>query len=147
MTKATTAPPSDLVTQRKHVAALESEFAALAGHLRQASADGDAATVMRLATRREMVPVLIADGRAALVPLELAGVEEQLAALADEEAGARAAVADADRQRELAALAVREAERRYLSALAGFQPLDNRRDALLRQRHALTTVSTTVAVN
>ena len=82
MTKTTAAPPSDLVTQRKHVAALESERATLAARLRQASADGDAATVMQLTTRREMLPVLIADGRAALVPREVAAIEEELDAVA-----------------------------------------------------------------
>ncbi len=65
MPKTATAPPSDLIQQRKHVAALESERATLPARLRQASADGDADAVQTLLTRREMIPTLIAEGRAA----------------------------------------------------------------------------------
>ncbi len=67
MAKTPTAPTSDLVAQRKHVATLESERATLPARLRQASADGDAPTVQTLIARREMLPILIANGRAALV--------------------------------------------------------------------------------
>jgi len=141
MAKTLTAPPSDLVTQRKHVGALGSERATLPARLRQASAAGDAATVQTLLTRREMVPTLIAEGRAALVPLEIAAIDADLAAVAREEVGVRAAVDEADQARAQARQAVFEAEKRYASAQARFTPLDNRREALHRQRHALTTAA------
>jgi len=141
MAKTATAPTSDLVTQRKHVAALESERAQLAARLRQASTESDSATVMQLTTRREMLPVLLADGRAALVPLEIAAIDADLAAVAREEVGVRAAGDEADQARAQARQAVFEAEKRYASAQARFTPLDNRREALHRQRHALTTAA------
>lgn len=120
MVKIPTAPPSDLTQQRKHVAALESERATLPARLRQASADGDAPTVMQLTTRREMLPVLIADGRAVLVPLEVAAVEEEL-----------------DTAREAARQAFFEAEKQYTIAQASFLPLTTERQFLLQRRRDL----------
>lgn len=137
MAKTLTAPTSDLVAQRKHVAALESERAQLAARLRQASADGDAATVQTLLTRREMLPVLIAEGRAALVPLEVAAVEEELDAVAARLAAQRVAVEEADRARETARAAYQEAARRYGVQQASFLPLTTARQFLLQRRREL----------
>ncbi len=137
MTKTTAAPPSDLVTQRKHVAALESERAQLPARLRQASADGDAATVQTLLTRREMVPTLIAEGRAALVPLEVGAVEEELDAVAARLAAHRVTVDEADRARETARAAYQEAERRYGVQQANFLPLTTERQFLFQRRRDL----------
>jgi len=137
MTKTTAAPPSDLVTQRKHVAALESERAQLPARLRQASADGDAATVQTLLTRREMVPTLIAEGRAALVPLEVGAVEEELDAVEARLAAQRVTVDEADRARETARAAYQEAERRYGVQQANFLPLTTERQFLFQRRRDL----------
>lgn len=137
MTKTTAAPPSDLVTQRKHVAALESERAQLPARLRQASADGDATTVQTLLTRREMLPVLLAEGRAALVPLEVAAVEEELDAVAARLIAQRVTVDEADRARETARAAYQEAERRYGVQQASFLPLTTERQFLLQRRREL----------
>ncbi len=137
MAKTATAPTSDLVTQRKHVAALESERAQLAARLRQASAESDSATVMQLTTRREMLPVLLADGRAALVPLEIAAVEEELDAVAARLIAQRVTVEEADRARETARAAYEEAERRYGVQQASFLPLTIAREHLIQRRREL----------
>ncbi len=137
MAKTATAPTSDLVTQRKHVAALESERAQLAARLRQASADGDAPTVQTLLTRREMLPVLLAEGRAALVPLEVAAIEEELDAVAARLIAQRVTVEEADRARETARAAYQEAERRYGVQQASFLPLTTARQFLLQRRREL----------
>jgi len=137
MTKTATAPTSDLVAQRKHVAALESERATLAARLRQASADGDADTVQTLLTRREMLPVLLAEGRAALVPLEVAAVEEELAAVAARLAAHRVTVEEADTAREAARQVFFEAEKQYTIAQASFLPLTTERQFLLQRRREL----------
>ncbi len=137
MSKTTAAPPSALVTQRQHVAALESERATLPARLRQASADGDAATVQTLLTRREMVPTLIAEGRAALVPLEVGAVEEELDAVAARLAAHRVTVEEADTAREAARQAFFEAEKQYTSAQASFLPLTTARQFLLQRRREL----------
>ncbi len=137
MTKTTAAPPSDLVTQRKHVAALESERAQLPARLRQASAESDSATVMQLTTRREMLPVLLADGRAALVPLEVVAVEEELDAVAARLAAHRVTVEEADTAREAARQAFFEAEKQYTIAQASFLPLTTERQFLIQRRREL----------
>lgn len=137
MAKTVTTPTSDLVTQRKHVAALESERAQLPARLRQASADGDAATVQTLLTRREMLPVLIAEGRAALVPLEVAAVEEELDAVEARLIAQRVTVDEADRARETARAAYQEAERRYGVQQASFLPLTTERQFLFQRRREL----------
>ncbi len=137
MPKTATTPPRDLVTQRKHVAALESERAQLPARLRQASADGDAPTVMQLTTRREMLPVLLADGRAALVPLEVAAVEEELDAVAARLAAQRVTVEEADQARETARAAYQDAERRYGVQQASFLPLTTERQFLFQRRRDL----------
>jgi len=137
MTKTATAPTSDLIAQRRHVAALESERATLAARLRQASADGDAATVQTLLTRREMVPTLIAEGRAALVPLEVAAVEEELAAVDARIAAQRVTVDEADTAREAARQAFQEARQHYDVQQASFLPLTSARDHLIQRRREL----------
>jgi hypothetical protein len=133
----TAAAPSPLVAQRQHVAALESERATLAARLRQAAADNDAALVQSLMIRRETLPVLLADGRAALVPLEVAAVEAELDAVAARLAAQRVTVEEADRARETARAAYQEAERRYGVEQASFLPLTTARQFLLQRRREL----------
>lgn len=133
-TKPHIAPLNPLTQQRQHVAALESERATLTARLRQAAADNDAATVQQLTTRREMLPVLIEQGRAALAPLEVAAIEAELDAVEARLVAHRATVEEADRARETARSAYQAAEQRYGVQQASFLPLTTERQFLLQRR-------------
>ncbi len=130
-------PTAQLQASRDRLSDLQREEAAIAGHLRSAILAEDGGRVSALSARQTMLPTLIGRAAEALLPLELAALDEERAAIADQEHAHRAVTAQADRDREVASEALRAAQVAYSRAIVDFDGLRGRREDLTRQRHAL----------
>jgi len=130
-------PAAQLRASRDRLSGLQREESEIAGHIRSAILAEDGGRVSALTARQMMLPTLIARAAAALLPLELAALDEQRAAIADQERAHRAVTEQADRDREAASEALRGAQVAYNRAIVDFDGLRGRREDLTRQRHAL----------
>jgi len=88
-----------------------------------------------------MLPVAIAEGRAALAPLELVGLEEELAAADDRLAALRGAVEALDQAREMGRLACLDTAQAYEIKQGESLPPTAQREVFLRRRHELCSVT------
>lgn len=130
-------PVAQLQASRDRLSSLQREEAEIGGQIRSAILAEDGGRVSALTARQMMLPTLIGRAAEALLPLELAALDEQRAAIADQERAHRAVTAQADRDREAASEALRGAQVAYNRAIVDFDGLRGRREDLTRQRHAL----------
>ncbi len=130
-------PIAQLRASRDRLAGLQREEAEIGGHIRVAILAEDGTRVSALTARQTMLPTLISQAAAALLPLELAALDAETASIAEAEHAHRAVTEQADRDRAAAFEALRAAEGAYNTTIVRFQSFTIRREDVARQRRAL----------
>jgi len=130
-------PAAQLRASRDRLSSLQREESEIAGHIRVAILAEDGTRVSALTARQRMLPTLLARAAAALLPLELAALDAQVASIAVAEEAHRAVTDQADRDRAAAFAALTAAEQRWNVRVVQLQAFAIRRQEVARQRRAL----------